>query len=143
MIYVDTSLLMASMTENSRQAEALELLNTAHRPLAITPLQELELTNAVELSMKFASEGSNEGAGTLDAMKRLLNSPGCERVEVDMDRVFARARGLSLVHTRRLGTRSLDILHVAIAMDLGIRVFWSFDLRQKALASEVGLEVNP
>jgi predicted nucleic acid-binding protein len=40
-------------------------------------------------------------------------------------------------------TRSFDILHVAAALELGATKFWSFDDRQKRLAEEVGLRVNP
>jgi hypothetical protein len=42
-----------------------------------------------------------------------------------------------------LGVRSLDILHVAIAMSLGARTFLSFDDRQRALATRAGLTVVP
>lgn len=56
---------------------------------------------------------------------------------------MARAEGLSSAHTAATKARSLDIMHVACAMELGMRDFWTFDKRQRALALEVGLRVNP
>jgi predicted nucleic acid-binding protein len=50
---------------------------------------------------------------------------------------------LSIGHTRKTGCRSLDILHVAGAMELGIRKFWSLDGKQRDFAREAGLEVSP
>jgi predicted nucleic acid-binding protein len=39
-----------------------------------------------------------------------------------------------------LGTRSLDIFHVACALELKSRYFLTFDQRQQKLASAVGLK---
>ena len=52
-----------------------------------------------------------------------------------------RAGELSRQHTRTIGTRSLDVLHVASALELGLRRFVSFDERQQKLARAVGLKV--
>jgi hypothetical protein len=52
-----------------------------------------------------------------------------------------RAGELSRQHTRSFGTRSLDVLHVATALELGLRRFVTFDGRQQKLARAVGLKV--
>ena len=52
-----------------------------------------------------------------------------------------RAAELSLTHTAKLGTRSLDVLHVACALELKARYFLTFDERQKNLSSAVGLKI--
>jgi predicted nucleic acid-binding protein len=44
-------------------------------------------------------------------------------------------------HTRSIGCRSLDILHVASALELEIRHFATFDTRQQQLARAAGLRV--
>jgi predicted nucleic acid-binding protein len=51
------------------------------------------------------------------------------------------AERLSELHTEIIGTRTLDILHVAQATVLGIKEFLTFDLRQAALAKAAGLKV--
>jgi predicted nucleic acid-binding protein len=51
-----------------------------------------------------------------------------------------RAGELSREFSRTLGTRSLDVLHVASALELGFRSFLTFDIRQQRLARAVGLK---
>jgi len=41
-----------------------------------------------------------------------------------------------------LGVRTLDSLHVACALELGARKFWTFDERQARLAEAVGLDTT-
>jgi len=51
-----------------------------------------------------------------------------------------RADELSRAHTRALGCRTLDVLHVATAIELRLRYFVTFDRRQRQLASAAGLK---
>jgi hypothetical protein len=44
-------------------------------------------------------------------------------------------------HTPKLGTRSLDVLYLACALELKLRQFLTFDLRQQHLAAAVGLRI--
>ena len=48
------------------------------------------------------------------------------------------AAGLSQGHTPKLGTRSLDVLHVACARELRLRYYLTFDQRQLLLAAAAG-----
>jgi predicted nucleic acid-binding protein len=58
-----------------------------------------------------------------------------------MDSALERARQLSTAHTDRLGTRAIDLLHVACALLLECEVFLTFDERQAELAKSEGLKV--
>ena len=51
-----------------------------------------------------------------------------------------RAAEMSQTHTPRFGCRSLDVLHVAIAVELDFRTFVTFDRRQQQLARALGLK---
>jgi len=42
----------------------------------------------------------------------------------------------------KLGTRTLDSLHVATALELKAEQFWTFDQRQAKLAKAVGLKTS-
>jgi predicted nucleic acid-binding protein len=55
--------------------------------------------------------------------------------------IVAEGERLSALHSEKLGTRSLDILHVASAVVLGSTSFVTFDRRQAALARASGLKV--
>ena len=46
---------------------------------------------------------------------------------------------LSAQHTALLGTRTLDVLHIATAITLEVKRFVSYDERQAALAAAIGL----
>ena len=52
-----------------------------------------------------------------------------------------RADDLSREYTPEIGCRSLDVLHVACALELGLPNFLTFDARQRRLARSVGLKL--
>lgn len=52
-----------------------------------------------------------------------------------------RAADLSRTYSHKLGTRSLDVLHVASALELELRGFVTYDARQGELARAVGLKM--
>ena len=58
-------------------------------------------------------------------------------------RLVHEAEALATQHTPAIGTRSLDVLHVAAASVLGAREFCTFDVRQGKLAQAVGLQLRP
>lgn len=55
--------------------------------------------------------------------------------------MYSIAERLSRQHTPLLGTRTLDILHVAQAVELGAEVFVTADARQAGMARAAGLRV--
>jgi predicted nucleic acid-binding protein len=57
--------------------------------------------------------------------------------------VFEKACRLSGEHTGRLGCRSLDVLHVAVALVSRASVLYTFDENQKRLAAAEGLRTAP
>ncbi len=60
---------------------------------------------------------------------------------VDWGRVLARAEELAIRHTPATLCRSLDTLHVALALELGATEFYTFDTRQATMARAAGLAV--
>ncbi len=59
-----------------------------------------------------------------------------------MPEVMTEAERLSASHSGKLGTRSLEVLHVAAALLIGSPVFLTFDTRQAKLAKASGLKVK-
>jgi predicted nucleic acid-binding protein len=55
---------------------------------------------------------------------------------------FAHAQRIARTQSRLLGTRALDVLHVASALALRARSFCTFDARQAKLAAAEGLLVQ-
>ena len=56
-------------------------------------------------------------------------------------RGFDRAKRLAEKQTLRLGTRTLDVLHVASALVLKADTFYTFDVNQRKMAKAEGLVV--
>lgn len=142
-IYVNPSLLVGTLIHNATTERALELVGRATRVFAITDLVELEIRNALKLAAFRFPEALEAVERAHERFAGMMASGHWRLVEVDFRRSLQRARSLSIGHTRKTGCRSLDILHVAGAMELGIRKFWSLDEKQRAFASAAGLEVSP
>lgn len=58
------------------------------------------------------------------------------------DQVWDTCADLARRHGPRLGTRTLDTLHVASALELKAERFWTFDERQAKLAVAAGLKTS-
>jgi hypothetical protein len=57
--------------------------------------------------------------------------------------VFRLADELSDKHSGKEGQRTIDLLHVALALECGAKTFLSFDRRQRSLAKAANLIVKP
>jgi predicted nucleic acid-binding protein len=57
--------------------------------------------------------------------------------------VFRLADELSDKHSGKEGQRTIDLLHVALALECGAKTFLSFDRRQRNLAKAANLIVKP
>jgi len=136
--YLDTSALVAVYVTEAHSSAARRALRR-QGPIPFTPLHRLELRNAFELlvgrSLLSPAERDAFVAQVLDDRQagRLIDAP------VDWEAVFARAGDLSVAHTQKHLTRSLDVLHLALAVEIGCRSFVSGDQRQLKLARRLKL----
>ena len=62
---------------------------------------------------------------------------------VEWTNVFRCADELSETHAIREGQRTIDLLHVAIALEAKATMFLSFDNRQRKLAKAARFQVKP
>ena len=143
MVYADSSVLVSLVMRDSNSDSATEMTAEGGRKFVFTKLLELEVSNAIRLAVGTGRMNEAEGMLSQRRMESFRSGGTWQEVELDWLRVFDRAMALSRGHSSVLKARSLDILHVASALELGARNFWSFDKRQRALAVELGLNVNP
>ncbi|MGD0478770.1 MAG: type II toxin-antitoxin system VapC family toxin [Terracidiphilus sp.] len=142
MIYLDTSFVVSLYSVDANSAAAAVALQTSESPLLMSSLTETETVNALGLR-EFRKEISRaEANGSLRDFEEDLRRGAFLRSAFP-ESVFQRARTLSLQSTARLGLRTADLLHVAVALELGSKALFTFDLRQRKLCSELGLAVNP
>jgi predicted nucleic acid-binding protein len=142
LIYLDTSFVVSLYSVDANSAAAVVALQTAKLPLLMSALTETETVNALGLR-EFRKEISQaEAISSLRDLEEDLRR-GAFLCGALPESTFQRARTLSLQSTARLGLRTADLLHVAAALELGSKAFFTFDLRQRKLCSELGLAVNP
>jgi predicted nucleic acid-binding protein len=140
--YADTSFLVSLYTPDANSAQAASLMAAATLPVMLTPLGELELTNAFELRRFRRELDSSEVAASRAAFRRDVENGIFAIVPLPAN-VFERAKLRARKRTSRLGTHSLDILHVASAVALKSTAFYSFDRNQGKLAKTEGLNTLP
>lgn len=115
-------------------------MKRAKFPLLISPFGELELINAVALWL-FSKELSASKVKDAHALIRKDLEDGILMVNALPASTFDRAKQIARRQTPRLGTRTLDVLHVASALVLQAYTFYTFDTRQAKLAAAEGLLV--
>ena len=136
--YADTSFLVSLYTPDANSVRAAAQMSRGRRTVFLTPLSELELTNALELQV-FRKELSASEVGAAHAAFRKDLQDGVFSLKPLPASVFDRARQIARKRTARLGGRTLDILQVASALLLGAEVFYTFDNNQRKLAEAEGL----
>ena len=142
-VYPDTSFLASLYTLDANSTLAARKMQA--QPGAIfflSDLAELELMNALEqrLVRKELRAGHVQSAQL--AFRGDLEQGVFQRKPVEIGAVYERALRLSRKWTSTLGTRTLDILHVAMALELGADRFYTFDRQQSKLAVAEELKVS-
>ncbi len=140
--YCDTSFLVSLYTPDANSAAAAAHARRPESTLLLTPLCELELVNALQLRLYRRELAVREVDAACVAFEDDL-AAGLYAIHPVSPAVYEKARQLSRAHTRVLGSRSLDILHVAAALVARAEVLYSFDAAQRKLASATGLAVAP
>ena len=111
-------------------------------PLQFTWLHQLELRNALRLRVFRREITKAQRDASLNSLLSDLAVGVFAPASPPLPELMTEAERLSALHSERLGTRSLDIMHVAAALVLGEQPLLSFDRRQKALARAAGLRVS-
>jgi len=136
--FFDSSVLVAFYLAEPHSAAARRAV-TGEPPAPFTALHRLEVRNALRLQVGRERITREESDAVLRLLDDDLAAGRLAQIPVDLYAVFERAEALSARHTARLLSRSLDILHVAAALELGCTRFVSFDSRQVKLAAAAGL----
>jgi predicted nucleic acid-binding protein len=141
MRYFDTGVLLKLYLPEPRAAEAMAHVNGSANLPPVTLLHELEMRSALRQKVGRGEITATECEALLEQLETDLNSGVHERVSVAWPDVFATAESLSRAHGVGTLCRSLDMLHVALAIELGATEFCTFDQRQSLMAAAAGLRV--
>lgn len=138
--YADASFI-ASLYLNDRNTSAALDAFRKHAPIFISELTRLEVINAFCLSRFHHGLSEFEAARAVEMFARNCRS-GAFRLAGPDAGAWERAVSLATNHTAAVGTRTLDILHVAVALRCETDLFLTFDKRQAVLADRVGLRTD-
>ena len=141
--YADSSFLVSCYILDNRTPQAKAYLSKLGGPLAWTALHALEVRNAFELGVFRGLLARADAAAAWANLENDLMKGLLARTTVKWPPIFRQAATLSQNHSAAIGTRSLDVLHVAAAKYVHAVEFISFDQRQRTLATNAGLKVHP
>ena len=142
MIYCDSSFLLPLYFYEEGFSEKAGKIASAWNGAAwISPIGELEFTNAVCRKIFEKKVSSAAGKGALQDFKNDLKANLFACGNLNLAVMFRDAAKLSVQHTPNGGHRSLDILHVSAARLLGATQFLSFDVRLNRLAKAEGMKI--
>lgn len=141
--YADTSFLISLYTQDANSGRASRLLQETLFPLLITPFGRAEFVNTIELRIFRKEIAEADAQISYDTFDQDLNSGLFLFDRPVPAQAYEKAASLSRNHTRQIGTRAMDVLHVAIALELPVLVFFTFDKDQAKLARRAGLTVRP
>ncbi|CAN5493585.1 hypothetical protein BH23VER1_BH23VER1_24020 [soil metagenome] len=143
MIYCDTSFLVSLYIEDSHSKNAQQRLTKVREPLVWTPWHNLELCTALAAKVGRGESTPREVEGVRHQLERHRSPWGFFREPpVRWPEALNLAAELGHQHGAAIRSRSLDVVHVAIALQIGTTRFWSFDTRQNTLAAALALDVS-
>ncbi len=140
-VYYDTGVLLPLYVEEAFSAVVSRIVEERAEPIALNQVQETEFGNAVRLKVfrrELSIARAREIMRACDEdirMGRLIRRP------VNWGQAFDETRRLSECVTVKTGCRTLDLVHVAIAMKWGCDHFASADVRQLKAARLAGMKV--
>ena len=141
--YADTGFVVTLYKEEATSASAASLMACQTAGVCLSQLGELEFRNALHLAVFRGELKANDAAPMQSLFQEDVANGIFIITPVPASTLFAKAMELADRHSPSLGTRSLDLLHVAAALLLKADSFLSFDERQRKAAKAEGLNIEP
>jgi predicted nucleic acid-binding protein len=141
--FADTGFIASLYLKESTSASARAAIQASPVGLPLTPLAALEMRNAFNRAVQRQRITTAQRDALWQDVEADIASGFLVLTPVASEELHQKARQLSDRYTATLGTRSLDLLHVAAALVLETKVFFSFDERQRKAAAREGLKVKP
>ena len=140
-IYLDTGLLLKIFSAEPNSAEAVALVQSQGTSIIFCHLQQTELQNALYRKAARNEINRDELAKSLKRIQSDLDHGILQIPNLEWPEIWTNADRLTAKYAIATQCRTLDVLHVAVAMQLGIKTFATTDMRQMALARKAGLKV--
>lgn len=142
-LYIDTGILVKSYIFEADSQEAIAIIEAAGDPLIFSHFHAIEIPNAIRLKRFRREITKAQETAAIRVFRADIDAGRLARPDYDLPEVFNRAERLSARHSGTVGSRGLDLLHVAAALECGCSVLASFDQRQRKIARLAGLKIIP
>lgn len=139
--YVDPSALRSLFVHDDRSSRFCAWRRRVGGSLPITRFARAEMFNSIQLAVYREMLDRDVAEGAISDFEADVREGRLTLIDALWRRTLDVALELSSRHTAKLGTRTLDVLHVATALTLETKHFVSYDDRQSKLAKAVGLRV--
>ena len=141
MRYFDTGILLKLYLSEPNSAQAVALVQERDGDVPHTSLHRLEMKAAIMQKHGRGEITELARDAVLADLEMDISTEFFTDPAVAWPGVFARAESLAVAHAGKTLCRSLDTLHVALALELGAKKFFTFDARQSEMAKAAGLVV--
>jgi len=140
MLYIDTSGIVKLYIKEKDSRKTINKIRENDKPIPLTPIHDLEFTNAINLKLFRKELREDEAEMLFDRFSEHEKKGVFHRPQINWPDAMTHAVTLSKRYTPALGSRSLDLMHVALALTIGADRFLTFDRKQSKLASAAGLK---
>lgn len=141
--YADSSFLVSIYRQDGNHAAASAFMRKRSPVLAFLPLHRVELRNALRFAETQGLLTAEERKEAFRQIEHDLRDGFLVHLPLAWSDICRRADDLGEKHRIKNGQRTIDLLHVAAALESGTKLFLSFDQRQCGLAKAAGLVVKP
>lgn len=140
---MDTSCLVALYVPNDHTAAALRYrARTSRQPILFTPLHRLELRTTVRQCAYGGLVKLSDARQILRHIEEDLKDGTLVHEPFDWTETLKQAEAVAERLAWTEPCRSLDLWHVAIALEIQSEIFVTFDQDQRALADAAGLRAK-
>jgi len=139
--YADPSFVVSLYSLDANSAAAARTMQASAEDRLLTTFGELEIINAMGLRVFRKEISAAQAQASLREFERDLRDRVFHLTGL-ADSFLERALQLSRQTTSKLGTRTVDLLHVAAALELGADCLYTFDQHQRKLAQTLHLKLN-
>lgn len=142
MVYVDTSVIVKVYIKEKYSRAASGWLKQNNESIPLTSFHELEFISAIHLKQFRTEITLAETQLIMSRFEEHEKNGIYYRPPLNWPDIFINAIELSRKHSASIGSRALDILHVASALSIGADRFLTLDDRQTSLATLAGLKLE-
>lgn len=137
MCYVDTSVIVAMLTHESKSAACIEWFKNQKQPPQSSDWLITEFNSAISLKLRTGQLQAAQASAILQTFEILIHG-GIRLLPINRE-VYSQAGELI---RRNLNLRAGDALHLSVALGAGVNKFATLDNNQATAAQALGFVCN-